>query len=133
VTFEYEGEHVRIAAIQRVVMVAAPDDTESLARGRAGYWVEVRDTHGRSIYQQVLAKPIQQDYEVFSPDPSERPRHVAATDVRGVFQAVVPDLPDALEVVLYGRPSPDELATRNPRQLVKSRLRESPPPSGAVV
>ena len=132
VTFEYDGDQIRIVAQHQVAMVAPPDDAESLARGRAGYWVEVRDARGRPLYQQVITRPIQHDYEVFSPDPDEALRRVAATEPGGVFQAVVPDLANGHEIVLFGRMSAHELASRAPRQLVKARLRETPPPGGRV-
>jgi hypothetical protein len=129
-TFEYEGDVVRLVAQQRVAMVTAPDDAELLARGRAGYWVEVRDAAGKVLYQQVLNNPIRQTYEVFSPDPDEGPRHVDATGSKGVFQAVVPDLPGATEVAVFGQASPRELAESDARELVAGRLGETPPPGG---
>jgi hypothetical protein len=130
VTFEYDAEEVRIVAQQRVAMVAPPDDADLLERGDAGYWVEVRDAEGQTLYRQVLATPLQHEYEVFSPDPAEGIRRVAAEQPAGVFQAVVPDVEGAHEIVLRGRPSPDEVERRAPKQLVKARLRERRYPEG---
>ncbi len=130
VTFEYDAAGVRIVAQQRVTMVAPPDDAELVERGDAGYWVEVRDANGETLYRQVLSTPLRHEYEVFSPDPAEGIRRVAAEDPAGVFQAVVPDVEGAHEIVLRGRPSPDEVAVRAPKQLVKARLRERDYPEG---
>lgn len=130
VTFEYDAQGVRIVAQQRVAMLAPPDDAELVERGDAGYWVEVRDAEGRTLYRQVLATPLQHEYEVFSPEPGEGIRRVAAEEPAGVFQAVVPDIEGAHEIVLRGRPRPEEVATRSPRQLVKGRLRERDYPEG---
>lgn len=127
ITFEYEGEQTRIVAQQRVRMLAPPDDAELLARGAAGYWVEVRDADGRILYRQVLHAPIQHDYEVFSPEPGALPRHVTAVEPKGVFQVVVPDLPEGHEILLHGRPSPSEVATQAARRLSRARLREMGP------
>jgi hypothetical protein len=124
VTFEYAGDQVTIVAQQRLAMVAPPDDSALLERGTAGYWVEVRDADSRPLYRQVLSRPIRQDYEVFSPEPGASPQRVAAEEIRGVFQAVVPDLPGARDIVLYGRPTVEELQRRAPRQLVKARLHD---------
>lgn len=132
-TFEYEGDVVRLVVQQRVAMVAAPDDAELLARGKAGFWVEVRDAGGKVLYQQVIHNPIRHDYEVFSPDPDEAPRRVEAPELKGVFQAVVPDLPGATEVVLYGRAGNQETAERDAKQLVKGKLGETAPPAGGPV
>lgn len=129
-TFEYEGNAVRIVMQQRVAMLAPPDDAALLERGRAGYWIEVRDGRGQVLYQQVLHAPIQHEYEVFSPDSAEPPRRVEATEPKGVFQVVVPDVPGGRQIVLHGRVSARDLATRAPRQLVKATLRETPPRAG---
>jgi hypothetical protein len=127
ITLEYAGDRISVVAQQRVAMVAPPDDAELLERGRAGYWVEIRDARGRTLYQQVLSRPIRHDYEVFSPEPGVPPQRVAAQELRGVFQVVVPDVKAGHEIVLFGRPTLDELQTRPPRQLVKATLRETPP------
>lgn len=120
-TFEYHDDKVRLVARQPVTMVSPPDDAELLERGKAGFWVELRDAKGRPLYRQVLHDPIQTDYEVFSP--GESPTRVAAPEVKGVFQAVVPDLPDASDVVLHGSASRLELADQSGKQLLKAGLR----------
>lgn len=127
-TFEYRDDTVRLVAQQRVAMLAPPDDSEALERGRAGYWVEVRDQHDRPLYSQVLHDPIQTDYEVFSPEPGAIPQRVEAPEIKGVFQAVVPDLPEAIDVVLHGRANRRELADQAAQPLVRAALRETPPP-----
>jgi hypothetical protein len=130
ITFEYDASGVRVVALQRVAMIAPPDDSDLVERGEAGYWVELRNADLETIYCQVLGTPLQQEYEVFSPDPSVGIQRVEAEEPAGIFQAVVPDLEDAHEIVLRGRPSPHEIATRASKQLVKARLRERPYPEG---
>lgn len=129
-TFEYDGASVRLVAQQRVAMLAPPDDSEFVERGQAGYWIEVRDSRGRSLYNQILHDPIQQDYEVHSPEPGTTPTRVPVQHPKGVFQAVVPQLRGGTEIVLHGRGSRLELAERKAKQLVKATLRETPPPGG---
>jgi hypothetical protein len=129
-TFEYDADRVRIVARQHVAMLAPPDDSELIGSAKAGYWVELRDAKGRSIYRQIVHDPIQHDFEVFSPEPGTSPTRVEAPQPKGVFQAVVPDLPGATEVVLYGRGSRLELAEKSAKQLVKAPLREPSPPGG---
>lgn len=130
-TFEYEGTDIRLVTRQQVAMLAPPDDAERLEEAKGGFWVEIRDAQGHPLYSQVLHDPIQTDYEVFSPDPGQTPTRVAAPEVKGVFQAVVPDLPGATEVVLHGRASQAELARRPAKQLFKARLHERPSRRGA--
>lgn len=111
-TFEYEGDSVRVVGRQQVEMQAPPDESALLEGAEDGYWVEVRDREDQPVYRQVLHEPIQTEYEVFSPEGSMH--HVPAPEVKGVFQAVVPDLARGDAVVLHGPSSPagDEGAER---------------------
>ncbi|WP_024287477.1 hypothetical protein [Cellulomonas sp. KRMCY2] len=132
-TFEYEGEEVRLVARQRVAMLAPVDDAELLDRGQDGFWLELRDEADGSVYRQVLHEPVQTHYEVFSPDPAELPHHVTAPQVRGVFQAVVPDLADGRSIALHGparrAPAPGGAARTAARPgAAKGRKGAKPPP-----
>lgn len=140
-TFEYEGDSVRLVDRQPVSMLAPVDDAELLARGEDGYWIEVRDDEGHPLYQQVLHQPLQTHYEVFSPEPGVSPQLVPNPDSRGAFQAVVPDLPNGAVVVVQGPPPVDDADESNalspadqraarqdragPRTLVSAPLRKT--------
>ncbi len=100
-TFTYEGSDIHLVAQQRVAMIAPPDDSDGTYAARAGTWVEVRDATGHGIYRQVLADPVRQGYEAHSPEPSEGSHRVQPESPSGVFQVVVPDLPQAQDVVLH--------------------------------
>jgi hypothetical protein len=131
-TFEYDGDEVRIVGRQRVAMVAPPDDSELLERGHAGYWIEVRTAKNRVLYRQVLHDPLQTDMEVFPADPSQPIERVPVQRPKGVFQVVVPDLPGGEQTVLHGRGSRQEIQERSTKQLVKSPLREKAPPDRGI-
>ena len=79
------------------------DDSERTYAARAGTWVEVRDAGGHGLYRQILADPVRADgYEAHSPiPPGVAPGR--AGSAAGVFQVVVPDLPDAHDVALTAR------------------------------
>jgi hypothetical protein len=124
-TFEYDGDAVRLVDRRRVQMLAPPDDTELVQQGRDGFWVEVRGEDGEPLYRQVLHRPVQREFEVHSPDPGATPRHVAAPRVRGVFQAVVPDLPGGAAVAVQGAGS--EAEPPGARKGRKARPSEAPP------
>jgi hypothetical protein len=125
-TFEYEGDDVRVVSQERVDMLAPPDDEELLNHGRAGYWVEVRDEENEVLYQQVIHDPIKTDAEVFPEDPSQPIQRVPLERPKGVFQVLVPDLPEGKQAVLHGRPSRQELREHPAKQLAKFPLRETP-------
>lgn len=101
-TFAYEGDDVRLVSRQHVRMQAPPDDAALVRGGERGFWVEVRDAQDRPVYQQVLHRPVQHEFEVHSPERDALPHHVPAPEVRGVFQAVVPDLPEGRAVAVQG-------------------------------
>lgn len=149
-TFEYEGDTVRLVGRQQVEMQAPPDESSLVEGAEDGYWVEVRDSDDQPVYRQVLHEPIQTEYEVFSPEGSMR--HVAAPEVKGVFQTVVPDLASGDAVVLHGPsaqgpggeeegtepppegdaappPSRRERRARGPRTLLVAPLRGEVPPA----
>ena len=125
-TFEYDGEDVRVVSQERVEMLPPPDDEELLSHGDAGYWVEVRDDDGEVLYRQVVHDPIRTDIEVFPEDPSQPIERVALDHPRGLFQVVVPDLPAGSQAVLHGQASRQQLRQEAARPLVTTPLREQP-------
>ena len=121
-TFEYDGDDVRVVSQEHVEMLAPPDDEELLSHGDAGYWVEVRDDDGSVLYRQVVHDPIRTDAEVFPEDPSQPIERVQLDRPKGVFQVVVPDLPAGSEAVLQGQASRQELREKGAKPLVTTRL-----------
>ena len=82
-------------------MIAPPDDSALTLNARAGTWIEVRDADGRGLYRQVLADPVRAGYEATPRDPEEVGIHAEPAAPTGAFMVVVPDLPDAHDVVLH--------------------------------
>jgi hypothetical protein len=122
-TFEYDDTGVRLVAQQRVAMLAPPDDSDLTYAARSGYWVEVRDAEGRGLYRQILVDPMPSHFEVHSPEPGALPTRVAVpAGTPGVFQAVVPDLPGAHDVVLHA------LAAPGPADTLDERMRQTAQP-----
>jgi hypothetical protein len=136
-TFTYDGSDIRLVAQQRVAMIAPPDDSERTYAARAGTWVEVRDATGHGLYRQILADPVRHGYEAHSADPAEGSHRVEPEAPAGVFQVVVPDLPDARDVVLHrlddsafaaDAARPRKVADRALAQpVVTAALEETPP------
>lgn len=111
-TFEYDETGVELVARQRVTMLAPADDSPRTFAARAGYWIELTDAEGHGVYRQILVDPLQSHYEVHSPEPGAQPVRVPALPgYSGVFQVVVPDLPEAVQVVLKGLAEPGPAAT----------------------
>ena len=122
-TYEYDSRGISLVAQQRVAMAAPPDDSDLTYAARAGYWVEVRDSGGHGLYRQVLANPIRSHFEAHSRVPGARPESVATpARTKGAFQVVVPDLPEAHDVVLFG------VAAPGPTRTLRSRRQETAQP-----
>ena len=124
-TFTVEDGKVRAVGKQRVATIPPPDDSDLLTDDSAGYWIEVRDADGATLYRQVIANPLGDQLEVFSP--SEPLRHIDTPSTRNVIQVLVPDYPTGHEVIVHGRPATSEVHERSPRQLAKTLLREQEP------
>ncbi len=110
--FEYDEGGVRLVERQRIEMLAPPDDSELTQQGRAGHWIELRNSNGEALYRQVIAQPFRVSAEVFSPREGATPRRAPVEVVEGRFQVVVPDLPAATDVVFFGLGTPGEQKAR---------------------
>lgn len=107
-TYTFDAGGVRLAAQQPIDKLAPPDDSADVPPDRAGYWVEVSDASGAVLYRQVITDPFHRTREVHSPEPGVSPTHVTAADTEGVFQVIIPDLPEAQDVTLLGLLAPGE-------------------------
>src|SRR4051812_15257634 len=101
-TFGYDGDRVRLVERLPLDRVAPGGDPGPPPKDAAGFRVELRDSRGRPVYWRTLHNPIRLEHEVFSERPGDPITHVPADDPRGTFFLVVPDLPEAKDVVLHG-------------------------------
>ena len=101
-TFTYRGTDVRLARVQRVAMRAPAAAAPSPDPSAAGFWIEVRDSSDKALYNQVLQDPMRADIEVFGETPDEPMHRVPNDTPAGEFDVVVPDLPSASQLTLSG-------------------------------
>jgi hypothetical protein len=100
-TFEYEGDEVRLVSQQRVAMLVPPADPAGDPDEQAGFWFEVRDREDRPIYRRSTQNPLRTHLEVFPPKDASF-THVEMPEPRGVFTLLVPDLEGARTLALVG-------------------------------
>lgn len=110
--FQYDADSVRLVERKRIEMLAPPDDSALTQQGRAGHWIELRDANGKALYRQVLTQPFFVSAEVHTPHRGATPSHVPVETPEGTFQVVVPDLPEAVDVVFFGLGTPGEQKER---------------------
>jgi len=121
--FTYEGDQVELVSEQTIEMTAPPLDEVDKPEERAGFLLELRDARGGALYRRALYEPIQHDVEIFSSNPSQPMARRPVETPTGTFVVLVPDMPDAEEVVLHASPDRPDLPTRPLRELKRFRLR----------
>lgn len=108
--FDYDENGVRLVERERIEMLAPPDDSALTLDARAGHWVALRDANGKTLYRQIIAQPFRIAAEVHSPEGVSQ--RVPVRQLEGRFQVVVPDLPEATDVVFFGLGTPAEQQQR---------------------
>jgi hypothetical protein len=94
-------EHgVRVVSRRRLNALVPPsDEVEDVdSRGRAGFWIEVRDAAGNPSYRRVMADPLADEIEVSEEDGTLFRRRITAGAI--TFALLVPDLDGADHVAL---------------------------------
>jgi hypothetical protein len=104
-TFAYSDDSIRLASSRAVDMIVPPSDPVDGYQGQAGFWVELRDSAGTTIYRRVMHDPIPAYHEVHSP-PGTPPTHTPVRSREGAFEVVVPAPPAGSVVALFGTPHP---------------------------
>lgn len=103
-TFEYEGQDVRLVEQQPVNVVAMAGD-EPVDGPRSGSALEVRSVDGEVLHRRVLHQPMHSQVEVFSPEPGASIRRDPQVEERGTFTVLVPTPPGADHVALFTPPA----------------------------
>jgi hypothetical protein len=104
-TFQYEGDEVRLLSSQRIQKVLPPE--EAVEEERQGFFVEVRGADDRVLERRALRDPVRRDAEVFSDEEDRSLSRVPVERPAGVFSLVVPDLEEADYVALVERRAQD--------------------------
>lgn len=99
--FQYSGERITLAGSERVQVIAPPSVTAQPERGKSsGFWFEVLDAKGNVLFYRLLRDPLRTAVEVFTADGSFR--RITGPPNEGEFEVVVPDIPEAAAIVLFG-------------------------------
>lgn len=104
-TFEYAGERIRLVSRQRVDATALPTDELRPTQGETGFWCELRDAKGTTLYRRVQGEhPIRAAVQIRTDDPARPLSQVDVAQPQGTFVLLVPDLPAAATLALVGSP-----------------------------
>jgi hypothetical protein len=111
-------------------MIIPPALSAPPARGQTGYWVEVRAADGALLFHRALHSPVRVDAEVFTGGETPTITRVPIAEPHGEFEVLVPDLPEAQSLMLYGPAAEAQLQALPARELLRvgfDELRKLPP------
>lgn len=124
-TFSYEGSDVRLVSRQSIEMLSPPSDAIQVQEGQAGFWYELRDAEGRTLYRRVIQNPIKFAFEVRS-DPERPLAWQKVSEPRGYFTLLMPELEQAKTLVLFSSPLEPEGVPVPAKELTRFNLEQVP-------
>jgi len=122
ILIEYEASRVTMVAVEPVATIAPPADTDPVKEGASGFWYELRDENGRTLYRRVIRNPITIAHEVRTGEPDRPFAWKQAREVRGEFHLLVPDLALATTLVLFSSPLEPARAAEPAKELSRFKL-----------
>src|SRR6266508_2208561 len=99
---EYDQSRFTVRESWSLETLAPPSHPLVAAQAQSGFWFELRDGKDSVVYRRVMENPVQFDVEVH--DPERGPYRRAVEEPKGVFTILIPDLPEAQEIVFVSSP-----------------------------
>jgi hypothetical protein len=122
-TFEYDGDQIRLVSEQHVRMIVPPSPPEQ-ADALGGFQVLLRDQQDQPVLRFSRTNPIRHDAEVFSPPGADQSiARVPVDRPKGSFVLLVPDVPGARTLELVGPPASAAALREQPRSLARFALK----------
>jgi hypothetical protein len=120
-TFEYDGDQIRLVSEQHVRMIVPPPEQ---ADALVGFQVLLRDQQDQPVLRFSRTNPIRHDAEVFSPPGADQSiARVPVDRPKGSFVLLVPDVPGARTLELVGPPASAAALREQPRSLARFALK----------
>jgi hypothetical protein len=102
IRYEYDKDGVRVVSRTRVETVVPDPVTPPPEPDQAGLWCELQDSAGRTLYHVILSNALGHDAEVFAKEPNEQTHRTLVVDGSGVFDVILPAVPEGHAAVLVG-------------------------------
>ena len=123
-TFEYDGDQIRLVSEQHVRMIVPPAPPPEQADALGGFQVLLRDQQDQPVLRFSRTNPIRHDAEVFSPPGADQSiARVPVDRPKGSFVLLVPDVPGARTLELVGTPASAAALREQPRSLARFALK----------
>lgn len=124
IKFSWKEDKIRIISQKTIEMVCPPSDTIKYDKNQSGFWVELQDKEHGILYRRVTRNPIQRDIEIFSDEKTESISRKAIDINQGEFEILVPFMPEAKTLVLYGSISKEEESLKPARIIAEFSLED---------
>jgi hypothetical protein len=112
-TFSYEGNKIKLIEQQNIQKIVPPSVTVDTKNNRSGFWFEITGDKQDVLYRRIIDNPIKTDIEVFSDEKvTESISRHKVSDIKGAFSIVIPDIPEAEGLDLFGSPIREERGER---------------------
>ena len=103
-TFSYQGNEVQLISQQAVKMVSPSSDSLTVQEGQTGFWYELWDAQGDTLYRRVIQNPIKFVVEVRTEDPETPLNWEEVAEPKGTFVLLAPDLRQVRTLALFSSP-----------------------------
>jgi hypothetical protein len=100
--FSYKNNDILLLKIQTINIIAPPSDPLDYPSNQTGFWYELKDLEGRTLYRRIIENPLNPYHEVFSNDPYNSIIRQRVSEPEGTFVLLVPDIPEAHSILLFG-------------------------------
>lgn len=106
--FSYDGSDFRLVSTKSIYMLSLPSDPVQTKNKLSGFWYELRDDQGHTLYRRVIQNPIKYFVEVRTNNPKRPLEWKKVNEPRGTFALLAPDLEEARTIELFSSPVESE-------------------------
>lgn len=121
--FSYAGRDVNLVSRQGIDMKSLASDELRAPDDRAGFWYELRDERGTTLYRRIIQNPIQPAAEVLSDDRTRPLQWQRKSEVKGTFVLHVPDIKEARFLLMFSSPLEPAESGQRATELARFDLR----------
>ena len=121
-TFSYSGAKIKLINQESIETRIPPSDELIEHEERSGFWYELKDKDGRTLYRRVLYKPIRYDDEFPSRRGDGKLSREKIPNPAGSFVILVPDTPIARTLVMFSSPFTPEESFKAAKEFARFEL-----------
>jgi hypothetical protein len=128
-TFSYKGSDVKLVKRERVRMIPLPSDPIYYQKNQTGFWYELQDDDGRTLYRRIINNPIQFYEEIFLGNEKRSSNEERSSITRqridnpqGIFILLPPYIQGARHIVLFSSPSEQEFTSKPAEEIGRFNL-----------